>query len=155
MLQFSSQPPMESTRSAFRLVRTPSKGKLALFITSDSLLGCWTHFFGGRTVPCTGDKCEACQALASTRWHGYVAALEVKTAEPVVFEITGGGAEQLAAYRAKHGTLRPGQTSSPHESARGPTPGSGSRCDRSTWHTSTCRSPSTFKLHSVISGAFP
>jgi len=106
MLNFHTRPPLESSRSAFRLLRTPAKGKLYLLITSDNLLGCFTHFYAGRTVPCTGDKCEACQAGASARWHGYVAAIEQKTNEPIVFELTAAAAESLAAYRAKHGTLR-------------------------------------------------
>lgn len=106
MLQFSSTPPNEHTHSAFRLLRTPAKGKLHLYITSDNVLGCSTHYYSGRTVPCTGDGCEACEAMAGTRWHGYVAALLVKTNEQIVFEVTAAGAESLLAYRTKHGTLR-------------------------------------------------
>jgi len=106
MLQFQSQPPMESTKSAFRLLRTPTRGKLELYITSPDLIGCWTHFWTGRTVPCTGPDCEACQAGSSSRWHGYVAAVDVKTSEPVVFETTANAAEQLASYRTKNATLR-------------------------------------------------
>lgn len=106
MLDFHTSPPHEATRSAFRLLRTPAKGKLQLLITCDQLLGCFTHFFAGRTTPCTGEACEACHAGASARWHGYVSAIEQKTNEQVVFECTAAAAEAFGAYRAKHGTLR-------------------------------------------------
>lgn len=106
MLDFSTQPPIEATRSPYRLVRTPAKGQLELLITAEQLLGCYTHFFGGRTVPCTGEPCDACQAGSSMRWHGYVSAVTVKDQEPILFEVTAAAAEQLANYRAKIGTLR-------------------------------------------------
>lgn len=118
MLQFSNEPPIESTRAAFRMLRTPTRGKLELYILSNDLLGCWTHFFGGRTVPCTGEDCEACKAGSSGRWHGYVSAVEVKTHERVIFECTASAAEHLAAYRAKHGTLRGCHTLASRTSAR-------------------------------------
>ena len=106
MLQFHEQPPLEPTRYAMRLVRTPARKALQLLVTSDNLLGCWTHFYAGRTVPCTGDTCEACLAGASSRWHGYLSAIEGKSREHILFELTALAAESFAAYRLKHGTLR-------------------------------------------------
>lgn len=106
MLNFSSQPPLDATRYAMRLVRTPTKGKLQLIITCDEMLGCWTHWFSGRTTPCTGDGCEACEATSSARWHAYVSAHDFKTNEHLLFECTSAAAEAFAVYRAKHGTLR-------------------------------------------------
>jgi len=106
MLQFHSQPPIEPTRYAMALLRTPPKGSIQLLVTSDNLLGCWTHFYAGRTVPCTGPACEACLAGASSRWHGYLSAIQGKTREHVLFELTALAAESFAAYRMKHQTLR-------------------------------------------------
>jgi len=106
MLEFSHDPPLESTRIAIRLLRTPAKGKLQLLITSADLIGCFTHFFSGRSMPCTGQGCEACAAGSSGRWHGYVAAIEQSSNEQIIFEVTAAAAEALANYRAKHGTLR-------------------------------------------------
>lgn len=106
MLQFSSDPPLDSTRYALRLIRTPARGKLKLIVTSDDLLGCWTHFFAGRTTPCTGATCEACRGGASSRWHGYVSVLEPGAREHLIFECTAAAATSFANYRIKHGTLR-------------------------------------------------
>jgi len=106
MINFQPTPPIEATKSPFRLVRTPAKGTLELHVTSDTLLGCYTHFFGGRTVPCSGEGCDACNAGATMRWHGYVAAITVKDQEPILFELTAAASEQLLAYRAKFGTCR-------------------------------------------------
>jgi len=106
MLQFSSNPPLEPTKHALPMLRTPPKGKLVLLLTCQDLLGCWTHYFGGRSTPCTGDPCEACQAGSSMRWHGYVCGITPKTHEHCLLEVTRAAAETLAAYRAKNGTLR-------------------------------------------------
>lgn len=106
MLQFSSNPPIEATRYAMRLLRTPAKGKLHLVATCDQMTGCWTHYFAGRTTPCTGDGCEACENGASSRWHAYVSAFDPQANEQVLFECTAAAAECFGAYRAKHGTLR-------------------------------------------------
>ena len=106
MLNFSQQPPLESTRYALRMLRTPTKKKLHLISTADMLVGCFTHFFGGRTVPCTSPDCEACAASASSRWHGYLSALDPETGEHLLFECTASAAASFAAYRTRHETLR-------------------------------------------------
>ena len=106
MLNFSSDPPLENTRYALRLLRTPAKKKLHLIVTSDNLIGCWTHFFGGRTVPCTRPDCEACTAGTSSRWHGYLSAIDPDTSEHLLFECTASAAESFAVYRKRHETLR-------------------------------------------------
>ena len=106
MLNFSNTVPIEATRFAMRLARTPAKGKLHLVVTSADLLGCFTHFFSGRTTPCTGKACEACEAGASSRWHAYLSALDPATSEHILFECTAAAAETFADYRARHGSLR-------------------------------------------------
>lgn len=106
MLQFSHHPPIEATRYAMRLVRTPAGGKLHLVVTSDQMTGCWTHFYSGRTTPCTGPDCEACDQGASSRWHAYLSAFDPTAPEHVLFEVTAAAAEAFAAYRVKVGTLR-------------------------------------------------
>lgn len=106
MLQFHERPPIEPSNQSLRLIRTPSKGTLQLLVTSDNLLGCWTHFFAGHTCPCTAPDCEACLAGAASRWHGYLSAIEGKTREHLLFELTALSAETFASYRLKQGTLR-------------------------------------------------
>jgi len=88
------------------MLRTPAKGKLTLLLTCPLELGCWTHFYGGRSTPCTGDDCDACQAGSSLRWHTYVCGILPKTREHCLLEVTRAAAEALAAYRCKNGTLR-------------------------------------------------
>ena len=106
MLEFSNNPPLEPTKQALPMLRTPANGKLVLLLTCQDLLGCFTHYFGGRSTPCTGDPCEPCQAGSSMRWHGYVCGIVPKTHEHSLLEITRAAAETLAAYRVKNGTLR-------------------------------------------------
>lgn len=117
MLNFQTDPPATSTKYALDLIRTPATGTLHLICTSAELVGTWTHYFGGRTIPCTpkdgsnpddyqGDTCEACLHGSSKRWHGYVSAFNPHTNQHLLFESTAAATAQLKAYRAKHGTLR-------------------------------------------------
>lgn len=106
MLRFSSDPPLEPTKYSLPMLRTPAKGKLVLLLTCERELGCYTHYYGGRSTPCTGDGCEACKAGSSMRWHTYVCGIVPKTHEHSLLEITRAAAETLAAYRVKNGTLR-------------------------------------------------
>lgn len=106
MLEFSPHPPLDSCRYVMRVLRTPTRGKLRLTVTSNTLLGTPTHWYTGRTLPCTGQDCEACQAGSSTRWHGYLAAYDPETQEHLLFEFTKKAALAFAAYRQRHNTLR-------------------------------------------------
>lgn len=106
MLNFSPNVPEKTSGSAFTLHRTPAKGKLIATVTCDQLVGCPTHFYGGHTVPCEAPDCQACQAASPWRWHGYLSAVDSKTGEHIIFEVTAQAAEPFAAYRKHHGTLR-------------------------------------------------
>lgn len=102
---FTNAPPDEPSGRSLRLRRTPSAGKLTAIITCRQLVGCPTHFFQRRTVPCDGEGCEACRTGHSWRWHGYVTAVDCKTNEHFIFEMTAQAAEALTVYRERHGTL--------------------------------------------------
>ena len=106
MLHFTSTPPEKSSGSGLRLLRTPSPGKLIAVVTSDDLVGCPTHFYNKRTVPCTPPDCPACAASYPWRWHGYLSASDLKTHEHFLFEMTAQAVEPLTLYRQRHHTLR-------------------------------------------------
>jgi hypothetical protein len=88
------------------IVRTPTGKPLTAIITSRNLLGCNTHFFKGRTLPCETPTCEACLQGSPWRWHAYLACWNPATGEHFLFETTAAASEAFAAYRSRYGTLR-------------------------------------------------
>ncbi len=106
MPNFSNDPPIAGDRPGLRLVRTPTKNPLHGIVTSENLVGCPTHFFHNRTVPCEMQGCEICGAGHSWRWHGYLACVERVTNEHVLFEFTAQASEAFRAYFKKYDTLR-------------------------------------------------
>ena len=106
MPNFSHRPPDEPSGYGLPLIRTPANGRLILNLMSDKMIGCPTHWYGGRTIPCEGENCDACQDGYSWRWHGYVAGLIYGTRRAVIAEFTAQASEQIAIYRDAQGTLR-------------------------------------------------
>jgi len=106
MPQFSSQPPADPRGQALELKRCPPGSVLAGIITCTDVVGCPTHFWGGRTVPCEEENCEACQAGIGWRWHGYISAFHTIAKEHFLFEMTARCVEPLTEYRLANPTLR-------------------------------------------------
>ncbi len=106
MPNWSNQLPHESRGPAYKLKRTPSGRGIVALVTSDDLIGCDTHWWGGHTVPCEGPECEAHAAGVPFRWHGYLAAVDTTTHLHFIFEMTAQAAESFKDYRKAHGTLR-------------------------------------------------
>jgi len=88
------------------LRRTPTDHPLRAVITSDQFYVCWTHFWGGRTVPCERPNCEACDKLSPARAHVYLSAYTIETNEHFIFECTTAAAEPFQAWIQTYGTLR-------------------------------------------------
>jgi len=105
MPHFTNRPPAEPAGPNLRLCRTPGPGKLVGIVTSPDLIGCPTHFFNKRTIPCEPPNCPACAAGYSWRWHGYLSAVNVKTHEHFLFEMTAQAAESFVEYRERHHDL--------------------------------------------------
>lgn len=106
MPQFSSTPPSDPRGAALPLVRTPSGRGLVAIVTSEDLIGCPTHFWGGRTVPCEAADCKPCSEGLPWRWHAWLSAWSPNDHRAFIFESTARVAEIFVAYRTTHGTLR-------------------------------------------------
>jgi len=105
MLHFTNAPPPDPSGPGLRLRRTPNAGKLTAIITCRRLIGTPTHFYQHRTIPCQGSDCPACNANHPWRWHGYLSAIDSKTNEHFLFEMTAQAAEPFTNYFQRHGTL--------------------------------------------------
>lgn len=60
MPTFSDNVPDDPRGPSFPIVRTPLGRPLVAIVTSPNLVGCYTHFFHGRTIPCEGSGCRLC-----------------------------------------------------------------------------------------------
>jgi hypothetical protein len=106
VLNFSNAPPTDHHRHPIPIIRTPKTGFFEAVCLSEDLLGTHTHFFGGRTIPCSGEDCPACLKISPLRWHGYVCAKALKAATLCVFEFTATASETFIEYRTRYRTLR-------------------------------------------------
>ena len=106
MPTFSNKLPSQTENRGYDLRRTPPDQPLRGIITCDDVIGCYTHWWGGRTVPCEDATCEACKANTPSRWHCYLSVLEAKTHDHFIFECTGKAANPLIEYKDAKGTLR-------------------------------------------------
>jgi len=106
MPQFSASPPPNSKGYGLPLLRTPANGKLIVAITCNEMIGCPTHWYTGRTVPCEQENCEACANGFPWRWHGYLSVMLQQARRHALLELTAQAAEQVVEYGTTHGSLR-------------------------------------------------
>lgn len=91
----------------WRLRRCRAGERLVGMCLSGDVIGGYTHWFRGRTIPCLGDElCEACPQAIAKRWHAWFGALINKQTERVIIEITLGAMQPFDEWRRKHTTLR-------------------------------------------------
>lgn len=106
MPTYTNAPPPDPRGNSFTLIRTPANGILSALITCSDMVGCPTHWYGGRTVPCESDNCVPCSEGIPWRWHAYVSAVLSKTHRHVLIEFTAQAAEHLVIFRNAQTTLR-------------------------------------------------
>lgn len=106
MPTFSREPPARGTDHALTLYRVPAGTGRKGIITAADLLGCWTHWWGGRTQPCEDEDCKACSEGMPRRWHAYLSAWTSQPSYHYLLELTRNAIDPLLLYRKDHGTLR-------------------------------------------------
>ena len=106
MPTFTNSLPPKTENRGYDLRRTPPDKPIKGIITSNDIIGCYTHWWGGRTVPCEDENCEACKANTPSRWHCYLSILEAGSRDHFIFECTGKAALPLIEWRNSHGTIR-------------------------------------------------
>lgn len=106
MPTYQNSPPRDDTGFALTIRRTPPGPPTIGIITCADLIGTNTHFYGGRTIPCETPTCKACSEGHPYRWHSYISALDPKTHQQYILELTAGTTLPLVNYRNAHGSLR-------------------------------------------------
>lgn len=106
MPTYSNVPPRDPRGNSLTLRRTPTGRPLQAIVTSTDLIGTPTHFWRGRTMPCTLPDCPAHEAGMPWRWHGYLSALNTASHEHFLFEMTAQACEAFVQYRTAYESLR-------------------------------------------------
>lgn len=106
MIAWTTTVPAQPRGPALPIRRTPANKPLTAIVTSPDLIGCYTHFYQGSTIPHAEDNCEACLNGQPYRWHAYMSAVDNYTNLHFIFECTAISAEFFTVYRSKHATLR-------------------------------------------------
>jgi len=106
MSLFTNEPPADPRGKTLTLCRTPANKPLTAICTSDQIVGCPTHYWHGRTVPCFQPSCTPCNEGMPWRWHGWVGCYLTRAHQHVLFEMTAQATEAFKSYRQSNGTLR-------------------------------------------------
>lgn len=106
MPTFSHDIPKEEKSYGFDLRRTPADKPLEAICIQEDVIGCFTHFYRCRTMPCEGAECPACADNQPSRWHGYVACFDPKNHDQFLFEFTLKPAAAFKQFRDTYNTLR-------------------------------------------------
>lgn len=106
MPNWSDQIPDPGTKYGFDLRRTPSDAPLTAIVITPDLIGCFTHYWGGHTLPCEDATCPACAENMPSRWHAYLGCWDPRTHQTFLFECTAKAAIAFEQYRDSFGTLR-------------------------------------------------
>lgn len=88
------------------LLRVPAQGMTNLTILSGRVVGCYTHWWHGRTAPCLAPKCEACDNNKRRDWKGYLCCQRASTKEIIMVEVTPGAMRVLHDKYRQLRTLR-------------------------------------------------
>lgn len=103
---FSNEPPADPRGQSLELKRCPPGAPLTGIITCPDVVGCPTHYWGGRTIPHEQEDCEPCQEGIAWHWHGYVSVYQTQLKLHFMLEMTARCVEPLTDYRKANPSLR-------------------------------------------------
>lgn len=106
MAHWTTAPERNPENQPYRIHRTPATRELKVISVSQQLIGTQLHYWKGRSTPCTGHTCTACQAGQKARWKGYFQALNEQTNVVQIIEVTDRVYDAFAAQIRQHGSLR-------------------------------------------------
>jgi len=107
MVEWSNRPIEGLIQNTFDIVRTPPKPPLTLIVTSTEAFGKPVHFWMGRSTPCLYPEfCEPCEKGRAYRWRAYLAAIESKSQDHVIWECTAPIHLKLSKVVQEIGSLR-------------------------------------------------
>jgi len=115
---FSNTPDEGDEGMRYQILRTGPKGIKGPIVTSHDPVGLYTHWAGGRTLPCVRKKCELCEQNVARRWYGFLMVYSLKQDRQYLFEYTAAAAATVVDYWERHRTLRGARLSGERQGAR-------------------------------------
>lgn len=105
--EFYARPPEGITEAQWVIRRVGADKSSKGIILSHNLVGCYTHFWRGCTIPCPSKgACEPCGNGSPRRWHSWFAAYQPTSGFRAIMEITPRVIEAFDAAFRKNRTLR-------------------------------------------------
>jgi len=101
-IQWTKEPPTDQSWAGTRLLRCPAASPLAGITMDAELIGCPTHYAGGRTQPCQGTTCPMCLDGHQYRWHAYLPLYNPVTGRQFVLELTAMAAQDYRLQIQQH-----------------------------------------------------
>lgn len=106
-LRWDHEPPAHERQVVWKIERCPpgAKGAYAI-VLSHRLVGTHTHYYGGRTRPCTGENCTVCEKGHQPRWKGYLACTDKLLQKRLIIEIPARACSTIDEWFCQRRTLR-------------------------------------------------
>jgi hypothetical protein len=105
----TTEPTREIFVKRYELMRVEAGGTISGICLSENINGTEIHWWGGRSTPCQGEGCEACNANNPWRWKGYLFVLAERTSTVAIVEVTAQVLSCRDEYRSRYGSLRGAQ----------------------------------------------
>lgn len=90
------QYPPDAELAYYPVLSPQGQRPLRAIILASPLIGCYTHWWTDRTVPCLGPSdqwpCPGCQRHLERRWKGYLACYEPGLSRSILMEVTANSA---------------------------------------------------------------
>jgi hypothetical protein len=104
--RWSGRPNPEDVPDQWKILRASATGLHNCLCLSDDAVGCYVHYWKGRTTACLETGCVPCLNGQVPRWRGYVAALIGPGRMTRILEVTACCVPAIDRYRAEWSTLR-------------------------------------------------
>jgi len=92
--------------TALPIWRPSARGQNGSIITSPDWIGLYTHWHGGRTVPCRRQRCKPCEEKLGRRWGGFIGLWNPRSGSQVLWHFPPGVVPTLTAALKQRGTVR-------------------------------------------------
>lgn len=71
-MKLYKMPPAEDLKQPLQVIRPKAEKPLNTILLSESWVGIYTHWWGGKTIRCPDDVCRACDRNVPRMWKGFI-----------------------------------------------------------------------------------
>ena len=104
--RFENRPRPEDLPEQWKILRASKKGTPRCVIVDEDVLGCYVHYWSGRTRPCKRENCEICEKGQQPRWRGYLSVITPAPSQPRLLEVTPSVIGDIDRWLKQEGSLR-------------------------------------------------